>query len=365
MRSRRHGIALPLLLWVLVIGSALMTIVVFLALQEQRAGRAGRDLVHVFTRAEAGLADALAPWTPGSLNHALPDDRDSLVTSSGGAPTDEDGDWSATIRRLNQGLFLAAVTARDAAARVQLGRLVRVRPLRLTVTAALTSGGEVRLGGAASVSGQDQPPEGAAECPPPDSGVAGVAAAAVITEASAAITGSPPVISRPAVDSGLEGEELLAFRELASQATVDEGGGVLTTNPATVGTVCRVDEPGNWGDPLSPAAPCGRYMPVVHVGGDLELLPGRGQGILLVDGDLALHGPFLFSGIIMVLGDLSVAAGDTGVRVRGAVFAGSLGRAPQAAAVIEVTYSKCMVDNALLSSGQLIFLRSRSWKQLF
>lgn len=352
--AEKRGIALPLVLWVVVIGSALLTVAVFLIFQEQRAGQAGRRLVHTFTQAEAGLAEALATWTPSSLNRALPGTLDSLAAVG-----------SPAIRRLNQGLFLLTVRVRDGATEARLGRLVRVRPVQLAVTAALTSGGPVRLESDATIRGDDQPSPGSADCPPPDSAVAGVAAPTVLTTGSPVIAGSPPSIERPPADSGLASEDLLVFHDLASQATLSLAGGTLQTGPATVGTVCNLSAPTNWGEPHASNGPCGAYMPIVHVDGDLELLPGRGQGILLVEGHLTLHGPYSFAGLIMVRGGLDVAPGDSAVRLNGAVFAGGVGSQTTPPAVLSITYSKCLVSKALLSSGQLVPLRTRSWKALF
>lgn len=353
--TERRGIALPLVLWALVIGSALLTVAVFLILQEQRAGQAGRRLIHAFTRAEAGLTEVLGAWTPGSLNRALPGVLDSLgVTGS-----------DLAIRRLNQGLFLLAVRVRDGATEARLGRLVRVRPVHLAVPAALTSGGPVRLGGEVTVSGADQPPAGSEDCPPVDSAVAGVAAPAVTTTESTVITGSPPTVERQPADSGLAPEDLLVFRDLASQATVSLAGGVLQTAPVTVGTVCSLSAAENWGDPFAPGGPCGAYMPIIYVTGDLDLLSGRGQGILLVEGHLRVHGPYSFAGLIMARGGLDIATADSAVHLKGAVFAGSVGTQTTPPAVLSITYSKCLVSKALLSSGQLVPLRTRSWKALF
>ena len=353
--AERRGIALPLVLWALVIGSALLTVALFLILQEQRAGQAGRRLVHTFTRAETGLAEALGGWTPGSLNRALPGVRDSLGTVGS----------DVAIRRLNQGLFLLSVRVRDGATEARLGRLVRVRPLRLAATAALTAGGQVRLEDAATISGEDRPPAGTEDCPPADSAVAGVAAPSVLPTASSVITGSPPSIERPPADSGLAPDDLLVFNDLASQATLFLAGGSWRTSPATVGTVCNPSVPQNWGDPYFPSGPCGAYRPIVYVAGDLDLLPGRGQGVLLVEGHLRVHGPFDFAGLIMVRGGLDVASGDSAVRLNGAVFAGGVGSQTTPPAVLSITYSKCLLSNALLSSGQLVPLRTRSWKALF
>lgn len=296
--------------------------------------------------------EALAAWTPASLNRALPGSLDSLDALGG-----------PSIRRLNQGLFLLTVRARDSATEARLGRLVRVRPVRLAVGAALTSGGEVRLEGGVTINGEDQ--SASSDCSPPDSAVAGVAAPTVVTSGSPVITGSPPWIERPPSDSGLGPEDLLVFHDLAAQATLRLAGGTWQTGPATVGTVCSPSTPGNWGDPYASAGPCGAYMPIIYVDGDLELLPGRGQGILLVEGHLLVHGPYGFAGLVLARGGVDLASGDSAVRLTGAVFAGSLGSQTTPPAVLSITYSNCLISKALLSTGRLVPLRTRSWKALF
>jgi hypothetical protein len=352
-------------LWVLVIGAALLTIAVFLVYQEQRAGGAGRRLQRTFTRAEAGMTDAMMEWTPGLLNRRLPGTLDSVITSG--------VDWRATIRKLNQGLYLAEVAAADSpqaglastATRQRIGRLFRVRPVTLTTTAALSAGGQVTLGTGTTIDGRDQAPAGEPDCPAPDSAIAGVVAAAVDALGSPLINGSPSIALRPPAESGLGASELEVFRELAAQATLVLPGGSWRPYPSSVGTACAVSASDNWGDATNARGACAGYMPIIHVSGDLELFPGQGQGILLVDGDLRLHGPGSFSGVVMARGRLEVVPGEPEIAVNGSVFAGSVLAQSPPNAVITITYSKCMVTKALLSSGRLIPLRSRSWKQLF
>ncbi len=361
----RRGIALTLVLWVLVIGAALLTIVVFLVYQEQRADGAGRRLQRTFARADAGLTEAMLPWTPGLLNRQLPRALDSVITRG--------ADWRATIRKLNQGLYLVEVAAADSpqtglastATRQRIGRVIRVRPVSLPITAALDAGGLVTVGTGVTIDGRDHAPPSEPDCPPPDSATAGVAAAAVDSLGSPVIDGSPPLALRQPTDSGLSADDLGVFRELAAQATLSLPAGSWRPYPSSVGTVCTVSAIENWGDAANARGPCAGYMPIIHVAGDLELLSGQGQGILLVDGDLLLHGPSLFSGVVMVRGRVNVVPGEPEVAIYGAVFAGSLRTQPPPNAVITITYSKCMITNALLSSGRLIPLRSRSWKQLF
>lgn len=363
--SDRRGIALALVLWVLVVVAALLTIVVFLVSQEQRSGAAGRRLHHTFALAEAGLAEALAVWTPGTLNRRLPSVLDSVTTGGPG--------WQATVRKLNQGLYLVEVVAADSpppglastATRQRLGRLIRVRPANVFPRGGLSAGGSVALGTGDTIDGMDQTLPPGEECTPSDSAMPGVIAAAVDSLGNPVILGSPSVMLQPPADSGLRATDLSVMAELEAQATLALSAGTWRTYPSSVGTVCAVSDPGNWGDPSDARLACGGYMPVVHVSGNLELLPGEGQGILLVDGDLLVHGPYAFAGLVIVRGRLVVAADGPTVRIFGAVLAGSV--RPQSAlnAVITITYSKCLITKALLSTGRLVPVRSRSWKSLF
>ena len=142
-------------------------------------------------------------------------------------------------------------------------------------------------------------------------------------------------------------------------------GGTWTTHPATVGTACDDRDPSNWGAPTDPLSPCWEYLPVVRVSGDLTLASGDGQGILLVDGDLSIGTSYSFYGLLMVRGRINISASSGGTAIFGGVAAGSLGTPSQPSVGVAIRYSKCMIDNVLLSSGMLVPLPSRAWKQLY
>jgi hypothetical protein len=366
LRRDRRGIALALVLWALVIGAALLTLGLLITVQEQRGAAAERRLEHGLTDSEAGLVAALDGWTPGALRLLLPGSFDSMAIGgtleAGGLP------WRGTLRRLSPALFFVEVTVdgprevgnEPLRAQVRLGQLVRTRVAEVAPLAALSVAGAAVLGIGAEVDGRDTNPPGRADCPPPDpdSAVAGVAAGAVSLAPGSAIDGSPPVTIRlPSEPS--------AFDALASAATVTVPGGTWTTLPATVGTACDVSAPANWGAPSDPLSPCWNYLPIIHVRGDLTLAAGEGQGILLVDGDLTVIGSYRFYGLVSARGRLSVAGSGARATLTGTVEAGSVGSPSEPAAELSVKYSKCMFSNALLSSGVLVPLFSRSWKQLF
>jgi len=121
----------------------------------------------------------------------------------------------------------------------------------------------------------------------------------------------------------------------------------------------------NWGAPSDPLSPCSEYLPVVHISGDATLASGEGQGILLVDGNLSLATSYSFYGIILVRGRFSMSASPGRTAIIGAVAAGSVGTPSAAAQGLAIHHSKCLINNALLSSGVLAPLPSRAWKQLY
>ena len=90
----------------------------------------------------------------------------------------------------------------------------------------------------------------------------------------------------------------------------------------------------------------------------------RGQGILLVDGDLELVGGFEWTGLILVRGQMKITG--TGNKIKGAILtegvdvltAGGIG------GNAEVTFSKCAIDRAVNGAAQPAPV-SRGWAQLY
>ena len=370
MVRNQRGAALGLVLWALVIGSAVLAVAVFIGMQERRAAGVGRRMQRAMTSAETGLADALVGWTPGLLGRRLLHPFDSIAIGGARSGSAEPS-WWGTIRRLNRGLFLVSVQAEDqpgsAVASVatlsRLGWVVRARPVPLRIVAALEAGG-VALGNGARISGRDEPVAGWSDCPPPDSAVAGLAAGVIDTTDRSQVDGAPP-IAVAAMDSAFPAAQVERFDQLASQATIELSPGSWSTGPSSSGRDCNVSDSRNWGDPSGPSVPCGDYWPIVHVSGDLHLLSGVGHGILLIDGDLVIEGPFRFLGLVLVRGRVQIASTGSSVSLEGALIASQAGAVGRPLSGISITYSKCMVSNSLQSSGTLVPLRSRGWKQLF
>jgi hypothetical protein len=143
------------------------------------------------------------------------------------------------------------------------------------------------------------------------------------------------------------------------------------TAPSTTGLPLRCNRANslNWGEPWYPAVPatasvCQNWFPIIYRPGNLKLQGGRGQGILLVDGDLELAGGVEFFGIVLVKGRLKTTG--NGNKINGAVMARNvdlddnfIGGTPT------VNYSTCAINRALQASAIVVPLNSRSWAQLY
>ncbi len=82
------------------------------------------------------------------------------------------------------------------------------------------------------------------------------------------------------------------------------------TGPAYTGAIppkCDTNVETNWGEPTLATDPCFNYFPIIYHYGNLKLQGGRGQGILLVEGDLTATGGMVFYGPVFVTGTLSTS----------------------------------------------------------
>ena len=110
---------------------------------------------------------------------------------------------------------------------------------------------------------------------------------------------------------------------------------------------------------------CQSYYPIIHATGQIKLQTGRGQGVLLADGDVELRGNFVWDGIILALGQ--VKTNGSGNKVTGAVLANDaqLGDLTSFIGNPTVTFSSCAVARALINSATVSPLAERSWVQLY
>ena len=72
---------------------------------------------------------------------------------------------------------------------------------------------------------------------------------------------------------------------------------------------CAVESPGNWGGRVDGRPGCLSHFVLVARDGDLRLVGGVGQGVLVVTGDLVLEAGAAFSGMVLVGGALRLGSG--------------------------------------------------------
>ena len=371
------GFALPAVLLAIVIMSVLTTGAFFSTQQEFRAGSASRGGTEAFYVAERGLADVMSNWDAPTFTGLAP------WTSVTVADTVEDGDWSVTVTKGSDRIFYLDATGTAAhggvahgGANRRLGAVVRISTADIEPRAALTTRNNAEVKGNAEVHGGDvHPPHWqlAGMCNKPKTDKPGIMiddASDVGTKGQGTITGDPAVAEDPSIgDSTFTQFGDLNWNDLTGLASKYYSGGALNQLlPRYNGDgSCDSRHPLNWGDPMNPLGPCGSYFPIIHISGDASIQSGsRGQGILLVDGNLDLRGNFIFHGIVIVQGNFETQG--SGNRIFGAVMANNADFENQSIVGGSVVqWSSCAVQNTLMNISSLMraeLLGERSWVDL-
>lgn len=366
-RSGSRGFTLAVTLFALVLIEALLAGAFFSARQALRLGTNVRDSQRALGAAEAGLSQTLAGWRSSAYGALAP----GGVASFSGALAGGTGSYAGTVLRLGRSLFLVQSTGADAAgaSRRSVAWLVRPTPVALPAGAALSVTDRLELGSGVSVDGTDR--ASGADCPPAGSAMAGVAVTPT-TEVllpgcgdSACIRGNPPLaVASAAEDSGASAAVAAAWATLvAAAAKVYEPEDLFFERPQPVGTAMACDTAvrGNWGGAAVPG--CARYFPVVFARGNLRLIGGSGQGVLLVTGDLSVDGGFSFDGLVIVGGRLVVEG--SGARFGGTVRARTATLSASTAGSAELVFSRCAVANALIPNAAPNPLAERAWSELY
>ncbi|HKS05919.1 MAG TPA: PilX N-terminal domain-containing pilus assembly protein [Gemmatimonadaceae bacterium] len=368
--QNRSGIALVVSIIAVVVVAALVTGVMAISTLEQKSGENARRQNQAFAVADAAAGEVVASWNGGVYNNMA---TGTSSTFSGTAPNGT-GTYTGTISRINNEIFHLDVVGKDrySSARQRVGMLVKLKILTFDIQAALTTQGNGQVGGSAAVSGIDTPPW--TDCPLPGPAEAGIRHpnASQLNfiggcNNASCVTGSPAVETDPAVNNNTFFSYGDAdWAELSNAATLTLPAATYTgIVPTQTSGVCNKTTT-NWGEPLRPAtAPaCTGYFPTIYVSGDLKVTNGRGQGILLVNGDLELAGGFEFDGVAVVRGRLKSTG--TGNHITGGVLAANVDLDnTQVLGNAVISYSSCAILRARNSSSPGAQFRSRGWMQVY
>jgi hypothetical protein len=341
--------ALALAIFALVVVGALVVGAFLAGHLEQRTGRGTLYAAQAADAAEAGAVETLADWSGLGLNSMAPGSTVSLppVAFAGRSG------YQPTVSRLNDQLFLVrSLGVRSNAAGGTLARrsvaiVARLVSLGAGPEAALTVGRPVDIAGdEAAISGAD-------DCAPG--------------------TERPGTRTLPSSSQAFALFGDVTFDRLAAHARVVLPDTTLASavrpSLASAENRCDTDEPSNWGEPrrsdATAVAACRTYYPVIHAtGARLGITGGgRGQGILLVDGDLAITGDFDFTGLIVVRGGVRIAGGRT--RITGGLMAAGASADSRNAisGAATLRYSSCALREALSGAAFVEPLGQRSWVQ--
>ncbi len=391
--GQREGFALAGALLAMVVVGALVTGSFFAASQEQAIGLTARYNDAALYVAEYGVNEAMA-----SVPKTVLDTLKSTKTITGLAPTGPNGKPLGTdtvwVRPFgNLRVFVSKGVATAADPRILGGRRVlavvtRTANMAFPMDRAVQVFSGLKIGGSSLISGRDTFPDtlSAAFSQWRGCDTTGLHDAIVAKEDSTVykLSGASSIIGPVEQDSTMNADDFFKYGDanydmLASFANITYTG---TWNPkpqpyANPDGTCNIANIENWGDPgtTDPSAPavvpaCKSYFPVIHVKGSLTLNSnGRGQGILLVDGDLSITGGFEFWGITVIKGKLSTQG--TGGHLYGTVMAYDMGllEYDENAALGNsvVSLSTCAIERAADNApgfNRAIPLRMHSWMDL-
>lgn len=384
--TNRRGFALMMAMGALVIIAVLIAGSSYIGLQETRLGQNQLVQARAISAAEYGLNKIQADWdkTPNLLMN-IGESYNMEYNLSG------QGTCKVRMTRLNNETFWLVSEGRAAAgdatsqnrtAVKRVGAFIRLRIPTIEAKGAITAGGNVTVKGNAAVNGRDSVPaswgcEGTTPTNMP--GIVVPPGSSVTNQGSGTIAGTPP--SATDAEAGQSstyfgfGEE--NWNSLVAQANVriTNGSPVDVPLPSATAGSCNRTSLSNWGEPkrlttldggevLVPE--CYNYFPIIYASNGLSLSGnGRGQGILLVNGDFTINGTFDWYGVIVVTG--SIIRGNGSAKVMGAVMAAdeTVADGSMITGTTEYNYSSCSVERALRGSASVVQAKHRAWVELY
>lgn len=374
LKQNRDGMALAMAMFAIVVIGALIAGAFFASTQDFRIGRNSLVAQRAFGAAEYGLNKVTAEWDK-QLNLGIVTGGDRTLNYAFA----DGGSASVRITRINDYSYWvvsegSAGVNTPVEARRRTSTIVRLAYPAVKVGGAVTLAGGGDIKGSTQILGNNKNPTGwdCANYPGRDTTAVAYAPGQTVTiqKASNAI-GTPQSYADP--NAGNDGTYIKygdeSWTTLTQQADVVLTGDI---DPIPVGTATTCAKSiSNWGEPLR--APvvgavlgCTSYFPIVWAKTDLHLNNGRGQGILLVEGDLQVNGNFEWDGLIIVRDDFNRGNGNP--NISGAVMARNANFTDGGSLFLgnsTFQYSKCALESALRGSARLVPAKQRAWAELW
>lgn len=333
----RSGFAVATAMFTLVVVGALAMGTLFAATHELRAGSDAIHQARAILAADWGLEQTIAHWSR-RWNGAFARGYGRRGTFS----TPEGAEVSGSLTRLADDLYLITSDAHAGPARRQVARVVRLDAEDPPLHAALGATHPVEGSASAGIDGADHAPMHW-DCPAPGPSVPAVA---VLDSTRLSHFGHYDWAALSAVANA---RVSLRVTDAAPRSTDEE---------------CDTAHPLNWGEPHKwNGGPCTSYYPVIYAPSDLVVDGGRGEGVLVVDGDLTLQAGFEFFGVVLVRGGLY--GGPGGARITGAVVVAAQPDSGAALDGIAIAFSRCAARKSLLELARPVPVIERSWSERF
>jgi hypothetical protein len=382
--TARPGFAMFMALGALVIVAVLIAGSTFITTQEARLGQNQLVQSRAMAAAEYGLNKIQADWdkTPNlQMNNGATFDTNYTITNQGQARVRYVRLNNETFYILSEGRATVGNSisaARTAVKRV--GAILRLRVPTIVANGAVTTAGNVNAGGNAHILGNDSTPPGWSGC-------------TSNTDKAALVVGTQATVDLPsgANANNVQGTPMVDTNELATDSNTyvkfgDEtwyeliaganhtltsmDAGTPTTNVSDAS--CKKTDANNWGEPWRTSgyvAACVNYFPIIYVNTNANASGGRGQGILLINGDFKFGGGFEWYGLVIVKDDIKKGAGTStihgGIMARNALQVGTGELDQNLSGTVNLLYSGCSLDRALRGSAQVLQAKHRAWTELF
>ena len=374
----RKGIALVMALGAIVVIGALVAGAFHMSTRDLRTGRSAQDQEHAQLAAEYALyqaRDSVDLNKPSDL--AVGGVRSYTITDPANAGTQ----IIARITRASDEIFVLNTSAQTGtdigggSGRPQrrASMVFVLRAPTMNFPGALTVNGAIQIAGTSEIKGTDAPPTGWGGCAankPTKPGLVIEPGANTTFSGNCAnqacIEGDPKTLVSPLAGDTATYTQFgsVNWPEMVANATLRLPAGNYRPAPSLSGGLCNKANLENWGEPLRPGNACNNYFPIIYINGDATLNGVRGQGILLVNGDLNVQGGFEFFGPVIVQGRLKTAG--TGGHFNGGVLARNFDdETNMVVGDAVVQYSSCAIETAIKNSSPVVPIVRRAWADLF
>jgi hypothetical protein len=333
--GRREGFAVATAVFALVVVGALAMGTLFAATTELRGGSDAVHQARAIMAAELGLEQPIASWSRewnGAFARGY--GRQWMFSTPEGARV------TGSLTRLADDLYLITSDAQAGPARRQVARVVRLDVADPQLAAALTASGPMSV--SPGIDGADHiPPQWDCAAPGPPIPPLTIADTTTVLTFGHFDWGVLPALANSRVSLRVTGAE-----------------------PRGSDEECDTTHPLNWGEPHKwNGGSCASYYPLIYAAGDLVVDGGRGEGMLVVDGNLTLQAGFEFFGVVLVRGTLF--GGPGGARITGAVLLAQQRDSASTLDGIAIDFSRCAARKAFLELARPVPVTERSWSERF